>query len=50
MQLLTYMLWMKKTFTDFLNGKWKQILYVIKAYLIHDFDFVYVVEAFIILN
>ena len=40
----------EKTLNDFLNGKWKWIFYVIKAHLIHDFGFVYVVEASIILN
>ena len=38
---------MKKLFNDFLIGKWNWILYVIKASLIHDFYFVYEVEAFI---
>jgi hypothetical protein len=35
---------------DFLIRKWAYILRVIKAYLIHDLYFVYVVEAFITLN
>ena len=40
----------EKMFNDFLiaHGKW--ILYVIKVYIIHDLNFVYVVEAFITLN
>ena len=32
---------------DFFIEKWKRFSYVIKAYLIHDFHFVYVVEGFI---
>ena len=44
------MLWMKKTFTDFLIEKWKWILCVWKDYLVHDLYFVYVVEAFITLK
>ena len=28
-------------FNDFLIGKWKWILYVMKAYLIHDLYFVF---------
>ena len=35
---------------DFLNGKWKWIVHVIKVYLFHDMHFIYVVEAFITLN
>ena len=31
-------------------GKWKWIIYIKRAYLFHDFYFVYVVEAFITLN
>ena len=37
-------------FHNFLIGKWKLIVYVLKAYLFHDLNFVYVVEAFITLN
>ena len=40
----------EKMFNDFLIGKWKWILLVIKAYLIHDFHIIYVLEVFIILN
>ena len=40
----------ERMFNDFLVGKWKWVLYVIKAYLIHDLCFVHVVEAFITLN
>ena len=40
----------EKMFNDFFIGKWKRFLYVIEAYLIHDFHFVNVVEAFITLN
>lgn len=40
----------EKMFNDFLIGKWKWFLYVIKAYLINALYFVYVVEAFITLN
>jgi hypothetical protein len=36
----------EKMFNDFFNEKWKWSLYVIKAYLIHDLCFVYLVEAF----
>ena len=40
----------EKMFNDNLIRKWEYILYVMKAYLIHDLYFVYVVEAFIMLN
>lgn len=35
---------------DFLTGKCKWILYIIKACSIHEYVFVYVVEAFVTLN
>ena len=50
MQLLGFMLRMKKMFHDFLIGKCELILYVIYAYTIHDLYFVIVVEAFITLK
>ena len=34
----------------FLIGKWKWISYVLKAYLFHNLNFVYVVKTFITLN
>ena len=37
-------------FNDFLIGKWMWIEYVIKACLLHDMYYVYVVEAFITLH
>ena len=37
-------------FNEFLIGKVKWSSYVIKAYLIHDLYFIYVVDAFITLN
>jgi hypothetical protein len=40
----------EKTFNGFLIGRWKCIVYVIKVPFIHDFYFVYVVEAFITLD
>ena len=46
MQSLSYMLWMKQMFNDFLVKNQKWILYVTKAYLIHDSYFAYVVEKF----
>ena len=50
MQSMHYLLWMARKYNDFLIRKWTWILHAIKAYLIHEFDFVYVVEAFIALN
>ena len=41
---------MQNSFNDFHVGKMKVDLYVIKAYLIQDLYFVYVVEAFITLH
>ena len=43
MKSLSYMLYMKK-FNDFVIGKW--ILCALKAYLIHDLKFTYILEAF----
>lgn len=40
----------KKIFNNFLIGKWKLIVHVIKAYLFHELCFVYVEETFITLN
>ena len=37
-------------FNDLLIGKWKWIVYVIKAYLFHVLNCVYVVDAFITSN
>ena len=39
-----------KLFNDFLIGKWKWILLVMKASLVNRYYFVYVVEAFNTLN
>ena len=35
------------SFVDFLIEKWKWSLFLIWAYLHHDLNFVYVVEAFV---
>ena len=35
-----------KMLNRFVSVKWKWILFVMKAYFIRDFNFVYVVEAF----
>ena len=40
----------EKKFNEFLIGKWKWVLYVIKAYLIHDLYVVHVVKEIITLN
>ena len=40
----------EKVFNDFVIERQKWIVYVKKAYMIHDLYFVHVVEAFIILN
>ena len=40
----------KKMLNDFLIREWTWILHVIRTYLIHELYFIYVVEAFIILN
>ena len=37
----------EKIFYDLFVGKWKWILYIIRAYLFHDLYYVYVVETFI---
>jgi hypothetical protein len=51
MQLLSYMLWMKRMFNDFLIRKRTWIVHVIKDhYSVHDLYFVYVVKAFITLD
>ena len=51
MQSLSYMLWIEKElFNDFLIGKWKWIYICNKAYLIHDYDIVDLVDAFITSN
>ena len=39
-----------KMFNDLLIAKWKWILHVMKAYLIHDLYIVYVADAFTTLN
>ena len=51
MQLLSYMLWMKKMFNGFLIKKGTWILHVMKAQSIHHMcNLYYAVEAFITLN
>ena len=48
---MKYVLWRKYFLKDFLIGfKWEWIIHVIKAYSSHDLYFVYVVDAYFILN
>ena len=47
---MNYILWMKKFPISFSLESEKCILYVTKAYLLHDLYFVYVVKAYITLK